>query len=104
MGIVVALGGIALIILSSYITNRIEGGKTEIGSAQRQVDQGNSLFSFNPATKAVGKGLFTDSSQRKINAANQEVVQYETLVKWFQIGGIVLIILGAGIVFIGRKK
>ncbi len=103
LGIFVVIVGVVLLLTSIYIRNRVSSGRMEIASSQQQVDQTNQLFSSNRATKQVGRG-FTESSQRKINAANLEAGQYDQLVLWFQVGGIVLIVLGAGIVFVGKRK
>jgi hypothetical protein len=103
-GILVLICGIVFFCISIYITNQTEQGKTDIANAQKKVDQGNSLFSLNPIAKEVGKGIMTDPAQKKLNEANQEVAQYESLAGWFKIGGIALIVLGTVIVIFGRKK
>lgn len=104
IGLVASIIGIALILLSIYITNRTEEGKMQVASAQKKVDQGTGLFSLNPVAKEIGKEVITDPAQKKIHEGNQQIAQYEMLAKWSQIGGIALFVLGAGIVFIGRKK
>jgi hypothetical protein len=103
LGIITALLGISLIFTSFYIKSRVVAGKEQINEAQSQVHQGSQLFSLNPITKEVGKE-FTGAAQNKINEATEKANRYDTLAFWFQIGGAAFIVLGAGIVFIGRKK
>ena len=62
-GIVALVIGIVLVGFSSYIKSQVAQGKVKIDNAQKQVDQGSSLFSLSPATKEVGKGI-TDSAQK----------------------------------------
>lgn len=102
-GIIIALVGIASLGASYYITTQVEAGKQEIESAQKKVDTGSGLFSLNPITKEIGKGL-TDSAQEKINAGKEQVREYEMLAGKLQVGGIALIIVGTGIAIICRKK
>ncbi|MES2273834.1 MAG: hypothetical protein V4487_06545 [Chlamydiota bacterium] len=102
-GILLLIGGIALFLFSNYISKQVTAGKAEISSAQSQVDQSNSLFSLNPVSKEVGKGL-TGSAQRKIDAGNQEVNEYERLAGWLKIGGGILLIVGIGFLILGKKK
>lgn len=102
IGIIVIIAGIAALIFSSYIKKQVEEGKSQIGSAQKKVNQGNSLFSLNPVAKEVGQGI-TGSAQKKINAGTQEVAQYEEIAKWLQICGIIVIVLGAGVLFLKKK-
>ncbi len=40
------------------------------------MDTGSKLFSFNPASKAVGK-VITDSAGKKIDEGKQEISKYE---------------------------
>ncbi|MBN2479126.1 MAG: hypothetical protein JXA94_02745 [Parachlamydiales bacterium] len=103
LGIVIIIIGAALIISSFIIKSQVSEGRKEIAEAQKQVNRGSSLFSHNPITKEIGKGL-TGAAQNKIDAGTQKANFYNTLAVWFQIGGAVFIVLGAGIIFIGRKK
>jgi hypothetical protein len=103
IGILGLIGGIVLLIISFYIKHQIEEGKAQISSAQEKVDQGTGLFSVTPQTKAVGN-VFTGAAQNKINEGKGQISHYEEVASWLQIGGIVLVILGVGVVFLGRKK
>ena len=102
-GVLVALCGVGLILFSIYIKNQVEGGKGQIASAQKKVDQSNSLFSMSPYTKGVGQEL-TGSAQKQINAGKEQVSYYENMATWSQVGGIALIVVGALIFFVGNKK
>jgi hypothetical protein len=57
LGAVLFLIGVALICVSLYIRREVEQGKMQIADAQEKVDEGTRLFSFNPVTKEVGKGV-----------------------------------------------
>ena len=103
IGIVFAVAGVVMLVFSNYIANQVEIGRGKIDRAQRQVDTGNSLFSLTPVTKQVGQGI-TGSAQKRINAGEEEVSEYAQLSRQLQIGGVVLLILGIGVVFLSRKK
>jgi hypothetical protein len=103
LSILILISGIALIAVSSYIKTQVEEGKYKVDKAQKQVNAGRRVFSVFPETKEIGKAA-TDSAQKKINQANQEIGQYANLVTWLKIGGISLIVIGAGTFFIFRKK
>jgi hypothetical protein len=102
-GILIVIGGIALILFSQYIKGRVQEGEEQISSAQKKVNQGSGLFSLSPYTKQVGQSM-TNSAQKKINEGKQQVGHYSQLADQLQIGGIVVLILGAIIVLIPRKS
>lgn len=93
--------GIVCLFFSSYIRGQVEEGRGKISKAQSVVDKGNSLFSLNPVTKEVGKGI-TGSVQNKIDEGSKEADFYESMAMLLRIGGIVLIVAGAGL-FIYRQ-
>jgi hypothetical protein len=106
LGIIILIAGIGCIFGSNYITNQVNEGKIKIEKGQKTVDESNSLFSSNPVTKQVGKGL-TSSSQKKINAGKEQVSYYEQMAETLKICGIVGIIVGAGMTifsFFGPRK
>ena len=103
LGILMVLTGILLIFFAQYISGQVAEGKIKIADGQQKVDEANKLFSYDPLTKDLGK-VFTDPGQRKINRGKQEVSKYEEFAKWLQIGGIVLSIAGALVIFFGGKK
>ena len=103
LGIIIIIIGICLIGSSFYIKSRVSSGREQIAEAESTVRKGEQLFSLNPVTKEVGKGI-TDSAKRKIQAGSAEADRYELIAVWFQISGSVLIVLGAGLIFMSRKK
>ena len=106
LGIVVMVAGVVCIFFSNYITNQVNEGKIKIEEGQKTVDTSSGLFSTNPYTKPIGKGI-TSSAQKKIDAGKEEVVYYEQLAQTLQISGIVGIIVGAAITvfsFFGQRK
>jgi hypothetical protein len=102
-GVVILLAGGAMIFFSMYIMGQVSTGREQLSEAQSQVDRGSGLFDLNPLTKEIGKGI-TGSAQRKIDRYGKEADQYAQMASWLKIGGIVLIIVGAGTLFLGRKK
>ncbi|MBY0529595.1 MAG: hypothetical protein K2P51_05330 [Rhabdochlamydiaceae bacterium] len=103
IGTIVFILGVCLIGISMYITSEVNQGKIKINRAQEQVDQGGSLFSMNPVAKEIGKGI-TGSAQRKIDEGKSQVVEYEAIARMAQISGIILIVLGLGLVFLGKPS
>ena len=103
LGFIIIILGIALILSSFYIKSRVGEGRKQIAEAESQIQTGNKLFSLNPITKEIGKGI-TSSVQNKIDEAIKKANKYYDLAIWFQIRGAVFIVIGAGIIFLGRKK
>ncbi|MCF7806060.1 MAG: hypothetical protein K9M07_03095 [Simkaniaceae bacterium] len=103
IGIILAVLGISLIFISGYIRGRVEEGKQEISSGQQTVDQTNKLFSITGPTKVVGDEL-TGSAQQEIDEGRSQVAHYERMASQLQIGGIILIIAGAGLFVYGFMK
>lgn len=103
IGLIVIICGIGLVVAANYINDRVLQGKGQISDAQDKVNLGRNLFSLTPPTKQIGKG-FTDSAQKKINAATRQVAEYEELAYWLQIGGFGCLIVGAGLLIFGKKR
>ena len=102
--IVVFLVGIAMVGGAFYIKDQVAQGKLQVSSAERQVNQGKTLFSLNPISKEVGNQI-TKSADRKIDAAKGEISYYANMAQNLQIGGIVLIVIGIGLfIFSLRSK
>ncbi len=96
--------GLVMLGASFYIKNQVLQGRMQISSAQSQVDTGKSIFGASSTTKPVGNVLF-GGAQSQIDAGSAQADYYANMANWLQIGGIVLMIVGAGIYFIsGRKK
>lgn len=103
IGLIILIIGIALIGVSMYIKGEVAHGRRKIASAQSQVDTGTALFETNRATKGIGKDLSSPFQQR-IDTARGEADVYATRAHWLKIGGIILIIIGIGAIFIPRRK
>jgi hypothetical protein len=102
-GIILAIVGIILIFISMYINKQIAEGKIQISEGQKKIDRTEGLFSLNPVTKEFGKGV-TGSGQKQIDEGNLQVAHYSKIATGLKVGGVILIILGAGIYFVGRRK
>lgn len=103
VGIVLIVVGAVMLFFSNYIAEQVASGKLQIEEGQRKVDSANSLFSESKYTKPVGK-MFTGSGQRRIDAGQAEVDKYESMSNNLKIGGIVLIVIGAGLLLFSRKR
>ena len=102
-GIIILIIGITLIGTSFYIKSRVSSGREQISEAEESVRKGKQLFSSNPLTKEIGKGI-TDSAEKRIQAGSAEADRYAKLALWFQIGGGIFIVVGGVLIFISRKK
>jgi len=103
LGIITILLGIAALGTSFYINHRVGEGREQIAEAQNKVQKGKELFSLNPLTEEVGKGL-ANMAQHKLDAAQEQTDYYEQISKWLKLGGIIVIVLGVGVIFIGKRK
>ena len=106
LGILILLAGVVCIYFSNYITTQINEGKVKVEKGEKTIEQSNSLFSLNPYTKQVGKGL-SSSAQKKINAGKEEIAHYEQVAHMLKVSGIAGIIVGAGLTifsFFGSRK
>jgi uncharacterized protein YjeT (DUF2065 family) len=105
IGIALIVVGAVMLFFSNYIAEQVASGRMQIQSAQGEVDSANSLFSTTKVTQPVGK-MFTGSAQRRIDAGQSEVDRYQSMSNNLKIGGIILIVIGAGILFIpfGKKR
>lgn len=103
IGLIIFLLGIGQIGASMYIHSQVEEGKGKIQRAEKQVDQGESLFSLNPVSKEIGQGL-TGSAHKKINEGKEEVAYYARVAHILQISGIIFFIVGLGTFFIGKPS
>lgn len=101
--ILAIIAGAAFFFGSMYIQNQVDQGKEQIRSAQKTVDQTNTLFSLSPATKDVGQTLM-GGAQKKIDAGSAEAAYYEKMANQLRIIGIVLAAAGIGLFFFSRKK
>lgn len=103
IGLVILIIGIIFIGFSVFINKRVEEGRGQIASAQKKTDQASDLFSLNPVTKELGKGV-TGSIQEKIDEGKQQADAYAKLATWLTVGGIIFLIVGGGSIVFGGKK
>lgn len=103
LGIIAVILGALLIFFSFYIKGQVSEGRKEISEAKEKVSKGKKLFSFNPFTKEITKGL-TDSAEKKIQEGIAKADEYENLAIWLQIAGIIFLVIGIGLIFLSRKK
>jgi peptidoglycan hydrolase CwlO-like protein len=103
IGFVVVILGVVSILFANYIHGQVDAGKQKVSSAEKKVGQANSLFSLNPVVKEIGQEA-TNRAQDKIDEGKETIGQYERIAQWLQMGGIVLVIVGAGIVLVSFLK
>ena len=102
-GVVMFVIGVVAFGLSMYIRDQVDEGRGRVSSAQKRLDQGNSLFNLSPMTKQIGKG-FTSGAQNKIDEGILQIQKYNDFAAWLQIAGIVFMVVGGGITIIAKKK
>lgn len=95
--IVMIISGMALLGLSHYIQGEVLKGREQISDAQGKVNTGKKLFSLSPATKSAGDKA-TGFVQKKIDEGKEEADSYEALASKLQMGGVLLILGGLGLV------
>ena len=103
LGIILVIVGVVMLFVSNHIKNEVAAGRLQIIQGQRTVNQVNTLFSARPETQAVGKQV-TGGAQRRIDEGQGQVDYYTNLANQLQMGGIVLIIVGAGLFVWGLVK
>ena len=103
LGIITAILGVSLILYSFYIKTSVSEGRAKILEAEDTVQRGKQLFYLNPYTKEMGDSL-ADTAEKKLKEVSAKADRYDLLATWFQIGGGVFIVVGAGLVFTSRKK
>ena len=103
IGIALIVIGALMLIFSHYIAEQVATGQMQIQKGQSQVDTANSLFGASKYTKPLGK-TFTGGAQKKIDAGQREVDHYEAMSNNLKIAGIILIVIGAGVLFIPTKR
>lgn len=99
LGIIIIILGLGLIGTSFYIKTQTKKGQEEVSQAQKKVEKGKSIFSVNPVTKEIGKGL-SKVAESKIKEAISKIKKYNTVAFWLMFGGIVLVIVGVVIIVI----
>ena len=103
-GVIVLLAGVVMIGASQYIKGQVLEGRAEISSGEQKVSTGRKAFGVNPVTKEVGDAAFFNSADQKIAAGKAEADHYENLANQLQTGGIISIVVGAGLILWSFKK
>ena len=103
LGIICIIIGAAMLFGSNYIAEQVEEGKARVQSAESTMSTTNSILSLNPVTDQVGQSL-NKSANKKIAKGKEEIAKYEALASKLQVAGVILIVIGIGILILGRKK
>jgi uncharacterized protein YjeT (DUF2065 family) len=104
LGILVIVAGVVMIGTSQYIKGEVLKGREQISSGEKSVSQGRKLFGVNPVSKEVGDTVLFNQADRKIAAGKMQANDYARLANHLQTGGIIAILVGAGILVISFKK
>ncbi len=102
VGVVVILSGVTLLLVSGYIRGQVDVGEAKIEKAEKQVEHAGGLLSVTPL-KGVTEGAI-DSAKEKIAEGRLEAEKYTNVSSLTKIGGIILIIVGAILLFFPHRK
>lgn len=103
IGLIALIAGVVLIGFSVYIKKEVAAGNAQIARGEQKISTTEKVFSLSPTTKQLGSG-FTKSGKEQIAKGKEEIAYYTNLANKLQIGGIILIIAGAGILIFGKKR
>ena len=104
LGAIAIVIGVAFFIIAHSIEGQLDDGREQIARGQEQVDKGKSLFSGNPVTKEVSNQVLFKPAERKIRKGKEEISYYENISKILTISGVISLIIGAGSIFVFRKR
>ena len=102
-GIICIIVGAVMLFFSHYISEQVAAGKIEIRQGKQTIKATESLFGVSKYTKPIGEEL-TSSGKRKIAQGEQDITKYTEMSRNLKIGGIVLIVVGLGLIFIGKRR
>lgn len=102
-GIICIIVGAVMLFFSHYINEQVAEGKIQIHQGKQAIKSTESIFGMSKYTKPIGQTI-TSSGKRKIEAGEQDITKYTEMSRNLKIGGIVLIIVGLGLIFIGKRK
>lgn len=103
VGIIVFIIGVAMLFISSNIKKQVAEGTLKVTSAEKSVNQANSLFSLSPATKQLTQGSIK-GAEKKIAAGKAEIAYYSKLADELQMGGFVLSLAGILVFVLGKDR
>lgn len=103
LGFIVLIVGIVMLFVSNNIKEQVAAGTLKVKSAEKTVNQANSLFSLSPTAKELTKGSM-QGAQKKIAAGKEQIAYYSKLADELQMGGFVLIGAGILIIVLGKKS
>jgi len=103
LGLAALIVGVVLLGSSLYIKSEVLAGQEQVSSGERKLNALDRVFSASPTTKQYGSQL-TKSGKSKIAKGKEDIAYYTSLANKLQIGGIVLIVVGAGVLLFGKKK
>lgn len=95
--------GIGAIGASIYIEREVAAGRMKIQKAEKVLEQGDQLFSLNPVTKEIGKGI-KQSADKKLGEGKELISQYTTLAHRLKIGGWIAAVVGVVLFFVPQRK
>ncbi len=101
-GFIVLIIGVVMLFVSNNIKEQVAAGTLKVKSAEKTVNQANSLFSLSPTAKQLTEGSM-QGAQKKIAAGKEQIAYYSKLADELQLGGFVLIGAGILIIILGRK-
>ena len=97
------LMGLGAVGASMYIEKEVAAGQIKIQKAEKSVQQGDQLFSLNPVTKEIGRGI-KESADKKIGEGKGLISQYTVLASQLKIGGWIVAVLGVVLFLFSRKR
>lgn len=101
-GIVIVIIGVVMLFVSNHIKEEVAAGTLKVKSAEKTVDQANSLFSLSPTAKELTKGSM-QGAQKKIAAGKEQIAYYTKLANELQLGGFALVAAGILIIVLGKN-
>lgn len=102
-GVICIIVGAVMLFFSHYIAQQVAEGRIQIQQGERTIKSTESIFGMSKYTKPIGETL-TSSGKRRIAAGEQDIAKYSEIARNLKIGGIVLIIVGLGLIFIGKRR
>ncbi len=103
-GILVLIAGVVMIGAAQYIYGEVSQGREQISSGERSVSQGKKLFGVNPVSKEVGNTVIFNRADSRIAAGKMQADHYANLASKLEIGGIVAVLVGGGMIALSFRK